>query len=625
MATVSKTFKENMVSNHATWTLTATGTDVIATGSTVSVPVPTMTAKYVYSGKNYAWGFLHDAIFVVDSPTAVSQFGNARRVDYNANEQSWASGAQKNMTRSKETWSYSTSVLFDGNNKTDRSVDVYLNSNSSDYYGNVNLSSWKGTQADLWDGYDGYCGLWGPLETVTLDAPPIVSGVTGSYATPQYAGLGAYTATVESASAQYGGDITSITLTIGSDTTTQSYSSATVSSQTFTITPSVAGTYTPTLTVTDSRGQTTTVPLADITVNAYIVPSVNFDIYRATSTGIKNDEGHYALIQANISFTDAIATLTAPSVSIDGIDIGNISGASITWYTTWTAGSGVQNAISNWASLTPVDHAVTVYALLARGSGGGFAEDTSYEITVTANDSQSGHSLPISQTLSTAFYTIDFQAGGKEIAFGAPANDDLEHGAVTYPDGLFKCRMNFIDMKLVGEIKAYAGITVPNGWLLCDGSEVLKANYPLLYGAIGDNWGTASDSDHFVLPDLQGKVPVGYDSADTDFDTVGESGGEKAHALVADELASHTHGSKSLVGKFTGRRQGNNYQSFWAEGICSVGTPSTTATSNAVGTAGKNADQVTINATHEHDSVGLGDAHNNLQPYAVVKYIICAS
>ena len=65
-------------------------------------------------------------------------------------------------------------------------------------------------------------------------------------------------------------------------------------------------------------------------------------------------------------------------------------------------------------------------------------------------DTAQGSSTPITQILSTAYYTIDFKAGGKEIAFGSPANDDLTDidGKDCSDIGLFKCEMNtlFNDM-----------------------------------------------------------------------------------------------------------------------------------------------------------------------------------
>jgi microcystin-dependent protein len=197
-----------------------------------------------------------------------------------------------------------------------------------------------------------------------------------------------------------------------------------------------------------------------------------------------------------------------------------------------------------------------------------------------------------------------------------------------------------IKLGLIGEIRIYGGVTVPSGWRECNGGELAKADYPLLYEAIGDSWGTASDSDHFKLPDLKGRVPVGFNPSDTDFDTVGDDGGTKTHlhttgnfTLGTNHIPAHTHGSKTITYKFHSRRQGTGSQSLWADSNVSVAATSTaTTTTNAVGTKDKHADQVTLSASHTHDSVGGGSAHNHgntgngssLQPYAVVKYIICA-
>ena len=57
----------------------------------------------------------------------------------------------------------------------------------------------------------------------------------------------------------------------------------------------------------------------------------------------------------------------------------------------------------------------------------------------------------------------------------------------------------------VGSIVPFGGTTFPTGWLLCDGTEVLRADYPDLFAVIGTSFGTPSADTKFKLPDLRGE------------------------------------------------------------------------------------------------------------------------
>lgn len=64
----------------------------------------------------------------------------------------------------------------------------------------------------------------------------------------------------------------------------------------------------------------------------------------------------------------------------------------------------------------------------------------------------------------------------------------------------------------IGTILPYAGPNAPNGFLLCDGSELEINQYSVLYGVIGDryNGDTAlAGLNTFRLPDLRGRFPLG--------------------------------------------------------------------------------------------------------------------
>jgi microcystin-dependent protein len=71
----------------------------------------------------------------------------------------------------------------------------------------------------------------------------------------------------------------------------------------------------------------------------------------------------------------------------------------------------------------------------------------------------------------------------------------------------------------VGAILPFAGpkSSLPNGYLLCDGGELLISEYADLYNLIGFTYRPASQLkgfSTFALPDLRGRFPLGIDSMD---------------------------------------------------------------------------------------------------------------
>jgi len=97
-----------------------------------------------------------------------------------------------------------------------------------------------------------------------------------------------------------------------------------------------------------------------------------------------------------------------------------------------------------------------------------------------------------------------------------------------------------------GMVMAWAGIspTVPDGWLLCDGSQISKTTYSHLYDTIGAGYGTVN-STTFALPDLSGRAIYGiyttnslnmgwYSAArlQANFKTTTSSGGPTTHSAT---------------------------------------------------------------------------------------------
>ena len=60
-----------------------------------------------------------------------------------------------------------------------------------------------------------------------------------------------------------------------------------------------------------------------------------------------------------------------------------------------------------------------------------------------------------------------------------------------------------------GAVIPFAGSTAPQGYLLCDGREVSRTDYPYLFNAIGTTYGEGDGNTTFNLPNLQDKFIEG--------------------------------------------------------------------------------------------------------------------
>ena len=200
-----------------------------------------------------------------------------------------------------------------------------------------------------------------------------------------------------------------------------------------------------------------------------------------------------------------------------------------------------------------------------------------------------------------------------------------------------------------GAITAFAGITAPSGWLVCNGVAVSRTTYPDLFTAIGTLYGQGNGSTTFNLPNLLGRMPVGFNSGETEFNAMGKTGGAKTHELTQTEMPRHTHTQNSH--NHTQNSHGHtltdnghthatntrgddgsalagstNTYRFTDAANSTLNTGSSTTGITISDTTATNQAQTAVNqfagGTATTQAATNGAAHNNLQPYIALNYII---
>lgn len=165
--------------------------------------------------------------------------------------------------------------------------------------------------------------------------------------------------------------------------------------------------------------------------------------------------------------------------------------------------------------------------------------------------------------------------------------------------------VQYDDSAFIGEIRIVPYGTLPSGWLSCDGQSLAIASYPDLFSVIGTLYG-GDGVTVFNLPDLRGRTPLGPgQGAGLTNRALGESGGAEAVALALAQMPSHAHGFRASAANGITDRPG---ASVFARDPAAMPEFGTVADANLGSGAVAGA--------------GGGQAHNNMQPFLTVTYLI---
>jgi len=154
----------------------------------------------------------------------------------------------------------------------------------------------------------------------------------------------------------------------------------------------------------------------------------------------------------------------------------------------------------------------------------------------------------------------------------------------------------------IGQLMCVGFNFAPRGWALCQGQLLAISQYQALFSLLGTMYG-GDGRTTFGLPDLRGRVPIGFGQGPgLSSHNQGSAGGTETVALTAAQMPSHSHAVNANNSDATDTVPTNQYPA--AGGAYTANNPNTTMNANMIGASGGN------------------QAHQNMQPFLALNWII---
>ena len=367
------------------------------------------------------------------------------------------------------------------------------------------------------------------------------------------------------ASGAYGSSISSVTTTVNGTTyTAASFTTAVLQS---------SGSQTMRIVVKDSRSRTTTYTIS-YEVLAYSAPRLtNVSVYRCNSNGAVSHTGTYLSV-----------TLTGQVTSLN--ELNDVS---------FSVGYKLKTASSyTTAALGTSGYSVSGTFIV----GGGLSNQSAYDVRIGAADYFS--TTYFYADISTADTILSIRNNGLGMAIGKVCEaNKFEVGwqAQFHEDVAFEGDVTFSSLAWLLDV------IFPIGSIRMTTSTTGAASF---LGGTWVQWGT-------------GRVPVGVNTSDSNFNTVEKTGGASTITLTMAQLPSHGHtvsGSVSI-----GSEASHTHKA--SSGAYKVGSGSGSSYYYMTNNGSTNGQTTGAGSSHTRSAsfsgsagnTGSGSAHSNLQPY----------
>jgi microcystin-dependent protein len=159
----------------------------------------------------------------------------------------------------------------------------------------------------------------------------------------------------------------------------------------------------------------------------------------------------------------------------------------------------------------------------------------------------------------------------------------------------------------IAEIRIWAGNFAPRGWAFCNGQLLPIAQNTALFSLVGTIYG-GDGRTTLGLPDLQGRAPMhpGRGPGLT-ARQLGQKSGPTTVTLTEAQLASHNHRAQVVPSQPTTNTPGPSVAAAQGQGRGANIYSDSTAN---------------VGELRQLADVGAGGAHENLQPYLALSFII---
>lgn len=169
----------------------------------------------------------------------------------------------------------------------------------------------------------------------------------------------------------------------------------------------------------------------------------------------------------------------------------------------------------------------------------------------------------------------------------------------------------------LAQIAAFGFDFVPENWARCDGKLLPIAGYQALFSLLQTTYG-GDGTVNFALPDLSGRVPLGWGQG-TGSNTylLGEKGGKETVSLNQSNVPAHSH---NLIATTNPGSTKTAKDALLAKSMS--GGKIAAYVGDYLSTAAPNA-QLSMYALSMWGDGDYRATHNNMQPYLSLNFCIC--